>query len=50
MAYNNMGTILRNNRQIDDAIECFKRAIIIEPKDPLGHYNLGNAFKSSKSL
>jgi len=47
-AYLNMGNILDDIKRFDEAIETYKKALIINPKDDSTLYNLGIAYKHAK--
>jgi protein O-mannosyl-transferase len=44
--YNNLGVALFAKGRIDEAIECHKKAIRLDPKNAEAHYNLGNILLS----
>ncbi len=45
IAYINMGNIMDDARRYEEAIESYKKALIISPKDDSALYNLGIAYK-----
>lgn len=45
IAYLNMGNILDDAQRSDEAIDAYKRALAISPKDDAVYYNLGIAYK-----
>jgi len=44
-AFFNLGNILREKGFIDDAVDCFTKAIELDPDLPDAYYNLGQIFK-----
>ena len=44
--HSNLGTTLADKGQLDEAIECLRKAIALDPKLATAHYNLGNALKN----
>ena len=47
VAYNDLGTWLSKNGQISEAMDCFQKALQINPYDAEILYNLGNAYSKS---
>ncbi len=47
---NNLGTLLKKQRRLDEAIAAFQRAIAAAPDYANAHYNLGNVFREQGSL
>ena len=45
LAYNNLGAVLLERGQTDEAIEHFRAALKIRPVHAMGHYNLGGALR-----
>ena len=45
IAYLNMGNIMDDAQRFDEAINAYKKAIVISPKDTSAFYNLGIAYK-----
>ena len=45
-AYNNVGALLKSQGKLDDAIEIYNKAILINPDYAEAYNNLGNAFKN----
>jgi len=48
-AWNNLGTLLRNNRnreQFQQAIECYQHALELQPNDAIAHSNLAHAYSN----
>jgi len=43
-AYNNLGTVLKCMNEIGKAIECYDKALKINPKLPVTLNNLGSAY------
>jgi tetratricopeptide (TPR) repeat protein len=43
LAHNNLGYVLRQNGQVDEAIIQYQKALEIDPEYAKAHYNLGNA-------
>jgi serine/threonine protein kinase/Tfp pilus assembly protein PilF len=41
-AYNNLGNVLRDQKQIDEAIATYEKARDLDPENAKTHYNLGN--------
>ncbi len=41
--YNNLGDVMYDTGNIEEAIECYKKAIELNPKNTLAYYNIGNA-------
>ncbi len=39
------GAILKQRGDLDEALECYKNSVLIAPKDPKNHFNLGNTFE-----
>jgi tetratricopeptide (TPR) repeat protein len=50
MAHNNLGAVLLEKRQTDDAIAHFRQAIEIKPDEASAHSNLGNALLQEGQL
>ncbi len=50
LAYINMGNILDDTGKYSDAIEAYKKALIINDKDDVALYNLGIVYKHANSL
>jgi tetratricopeptide (TPR) repeat protein len=49
IAHNNLGAVLENEGQLDEAIGHYREAIRIRSNDTAAHYNLGNAlFKQGR--
>jgi protein O-GlcNAc transferase len=42
---NNLGSLLREERQVEEAIVCHHRALRLRPEFPEAHSNLGNALR-----
>ncbi len=45
VAYLNMGNILDDAQRFDEAVEAYRKALTISPKDDTVYYNLGIAYK-----
>jgi tetratricopeptide (TPR) repeat protein len=43
MAYNNLGLVLEDRRQMDEAIGCYEKSLEIRPHQAVAHNNLGAA-------
>jgi serine/threonine protein kinase/Tfp pilus assembly protein PilF len=43
---NDLGNVLQEKGEVEEAIACFKRAIDLDPKLTLAYFNLGNALKA----
>ncbi|RMF02892.1 MAG: tetratricopeptide repeat protein [Chloroflexi bacterium] len=43
-AYNNLGTILKNNKEYTQAITCYRRALALKPNAATTHFNLGAVY------
>jgi tetratricopeptide (TPR) repeat protein len=50
MAHNNLGAVLLQKGQPDDAIAHFRQAIEMKPDEASAHSNLGNALLQGRSL
>jgi len=48
--YSNLGLALIASGRIDEAIECFRRAALLEPNSATTHYNLGHALATRGDL
>ena len=48
VAYLNMGNILDDAQRFDEAIEAYKKALSINPKDDAAHYNLGLTYRNAQ--
>ena len=46
--YNKQGLLLAKRKELENAIEKWRRAIALNPSDPDYHYNIGLAFFESK--
>lgn len=44
LAYNNLGIVLEERGRSDEAIACFRKALILDPYYAKAHNNLGNAY------
>lgn len=44
--YFNLGCVLTDSKKNDDAIEAYKKALILDPKHKSAHNNLGNLLRS----
>jgi len=42
---NNKRASLKNLRRYKEALECFNKAIEVDPKEPVSYYNKGNTYK-----
>ena len=49
-AYNNMGNVLNNQGNLEEAIFAYKKAISIQPDYVNAYYNMGNALKDQGNL
>lgn len=49
-ALNTMGVIHFDQREYDDAEDCFRSALTIDPEDAIACYNLGNIYKDQWRL
>lgn len=49
-AWNNLGTALVDNRDLDGAIAAYKKSLQFDPKDAVGHHNLGLVLHELKDL
>ncbi len=50
LAYNNLGKLLHECGQADEAVTLFREAIEIKPDHVAAHYNLGNALRDQGHL
>jgi tetratricopeptide (TPR) repeat protein len=50
IAHHNLGTALRDKKDLDGAIREFKEAIRLDPKDGHAHTNLGTALHDKKDV
>ncbi len=50
MAYNNLGLLLVERGQLDEAMGCYGKALAIKPDCKLAHLNLGEAFSRCHRL
>lgn len=49
-AYNNLGSLLKDEGDLNAAQKAYKAALKIDPNFAVGHYNLGMALKASGNL
>ena len=47
---NNLGNVLIDQKKLDEAIAGYRKAIEIDPKHAVAHYNLGLALREQKKL
>jgi protein O-mannosyl-transferase len=45
-----LGVVYLENGKTELAIKNFQAALVLNPKDPVAHYNLGNAYQSSRNI
>ena len=50
MAYSNLGTALKEQGNLDEAVAAYRQAISIKPDYAMAYSNLGNALKGRGSL
>jgi tetratricopeptide (TPR) repeat protein len=49
-AHNNLGTALRDSKDLPGAVAAFKKAVELHPKSAAAHSNLGTALRDSTDL
>ena len=47
-AWNNLGVVATRENRVDDAVECFRSALALNPRHLLSLDNLGNAYRLQK--
>jgi Tfp pilus assembly protein PilF len=47
---NNLGVVLVEQGKLEEAIECYRHALALQPEYAISHYNLGNALKEQENL
>lgn len=47
---NNLGNVLKEEQELEEAIACFKEAVRLDPNYAAAHYNLGNALNEKKDF
>jgi predicted O-linked N-acetylglucosamine transferase (SPINDLY family) len=50
LAYNNLGNALKRLGQLDEAMDCFNRALALNPNLPQLHFHLANALRDQGRL
>jgi tetratricopeptide (TPR) repeat protein len=50
MAHNNIGDCLYSLKKKEEALESYKKAIEIDPENPLAIFNCGLAYRSTKQM
>lgn len=48
IAYTHLGMVLTAQDRTSEALECYQRAVVLNPQDARAHYNLGNLLREQK--